>query len=552
MRVLLIDSLFEHEIRTLGHDVLSLHPNGRLINLPILLSKKEFIPDVIIQQEALGPRTFITGLHEFDCPKLFWAIDSHLNMFWHRWYAQQFDAVATPHISIWQNQHNPTPPALLRFAWPGTDRKWIPHTQRKQHGIFIGRLSEHRQLRTWMVKLLQSFTDIQARDNVPYTTMLALYSDTKIVPNESIAGEVNFRLPEALSCGCLLLSPDIGSDQNTQYEPGKEFIPYRDGLELLELARYYTAHPKEAEGIAYAGWERTQREHLPIHRARTLLAWAEAAQQQKKVVIETESAQYTVFAELVRDGRLAHSSASAEFSLEAPPANSLPHAQAVHLRLMAETRAADIRPHCLTLLQRPPGNKRLIGAAALSALHLGDIDLAKALTFHAITAEQQRPQTPPVTPEQIYGFWADIFVHSGELTRQGFSFTPGHHVPACAYEAILMAQQHTENMPYWEKRMRALLQKAPFGFHIQRMKLTALASLKDAANWRTQQDYGVLSLQAFRVTEGLAELTDAYAKATAQGQSKSFITRLGQIAPGDHILRMLDQETPDPFTTAHG
>lgn len=54
------------------------------------------------------------------------------------------------------------------------------------------------------------------------------------LPNDCIAGEANYRLFEGASCGCLMLLPDIGGDQNSQFAPGKDFEPYANVLELIE------------------------------------------------------------------------------------------------------------------------------------------------------------------------------------------------------------------------------------------------------------------------------------------------------------------------------
>ena len=92
--------------------------------------------------------------------------------------------------------------------------------------------------------------------------MLKLYDNTRILPNESLCAEVNFRLVEDASCGCCLLTPDIGEDQDALLEPGKKCLIYANGLELLEQIDLPAARPEQAEAIGYAAWRRIQAEHL--------------------------------------------------------------------------------------------------------------------------------------------------------------------------------------------------------------------------------------------------------------------------------------------------
>ena len=101
MNILLVDCDFGE---LPGHTVrkANLGDTGGIVPVQWLLNAPEadggnFRPDVIIQMEYLGRRVFLSGMSELDCPKIFWAVDSHLNLFWQRWYGRLFDVVLTPH-----------------------------------------------------------------------------------------------------------------------------------------------------------------------------------------------------------------------------------------------------------------------------------------------------------------------------------------------------------------------------------------------------------------------------------------------------------------------
>ena len=266
-------------LQELGHNVLTLAPNpaaapGTVLNMPALLRAKNFKPDLILQAEHLGRRIFLEGLEEFDCPKIFWAIDSHLNMFWQQWYALLFDAVLTPHVSLFEALPEIRRPKILRrFSWPGQRRDWVPHDQRGRAMSLCARLDRHRPVRVWLAELLRP-RGLYVTDGLDMAGMMRLYDDSRVVPNECIANEVNFRLLEGASSGCLVLGPDVGEDQNALFAPDKEFLIYRDGLELLDLAAWAQKRPESAEAVGRAAMRRVQAEHLPEHRAATVLELA--------------------------------------------------------------------------------------------------------------------------------------------------------------------------------------------------------------------------------------------------------------------------------------
>jgi SAM-dependent methyltransferase len=68
------------------------------------------------------------------------------------------------------------------------------------------------------------------------------------------------RLFEATGCGALLVT-DYKDNLNELFEIGKEVVAYRSPEECAALIKYYLAHPDEAREIAWAGQQRTLREH---------------------------------------------------------------------------------------------------------------------------------------------------------------------------------------------------------------------------------------------------------------------------------------------------
>lgn len=283
MNVLLIDPMpdLEQALRATGHDVRTLRLGPGVFHLPGILRHMDFSPDIVFQQECLGLRSFFGGLESLNCPTLFWAIDTHLNMFWQQWYALLFDAVLTPHISLFKALPSERHPRVLeRFSQMGQRRQWVPH-ERRGHGLSLcARLDRHRPVRNWLVELLKP-QGLHVVDGLSMEEMMRLYDDSRLVPNESIANEVNFRLMEGASSGCLVLSPDVGEDQNELLRPDKEFLIYHDGLELLEQIAWAKKRPDAVEAMGRAAMLRIQAEHLPEHRAATVLRLASSIAQNR-------------------------------------------------------------------------------------------------------------------------------------------------------------------------------------------------------------------------------------------------------------------------------
>jgi len=73
------------------------------------------------------------------------------------------------------------------------------------------------------------------------------------------------------------------------FEVAKECEVFRNERELLEKIRYYLAHPEERAAIAYAGQQRTLRDHLYSRRLATLLKQLDAAEPPAAAATETPS-----------------------------------------------------------------------------------------------------------------------------------------------------------------------------------------------------------------------------------------------------------------------
>jgi spore maturation protein CgeB len=100
--------------------------------------------------------------------------------------------------------------------------------------------------------------------------MVRMYSRSKMSIGFSVVGDTHrepvpirqvrlrdFEAPMSGACYLVEYMPEI----EEFFIPGKEILCYSSKHELLNLVRYYLAHPQEAEQIGRAGYERALRDH---------------------------------------------------------------------------------------------------------------------------------------------------------------------------------------------------------------------------------------------------------------------------------------------------
>ncbi len=271
--ILSINGNLDPELSNLGHEVISISikKNG-LYSALELFSQCTKPPSVFIQREDLAHKIIFYDVHDLPCRSVFWSIDTHLNYAWQMHYGALFDVFLTPHKNFIERLNKDwLHPNMHRLAQNGYDRPFIPHAQREHKLNFVGRLLGTRLQRERIVKFLSEKYNLETISNIFFTPMMELYDNTCIIPNESIANEVNFRLLEGASCGACVISPFVGPDQDLLLEPNKEVLIYHSMDELQNHIDHCLADPKFSEQIGYCAWQRVQQEHTKQHRAAQLL-----------------------------------------------------------------------------------------------------------------------------------------------------------------------------------------------------------------------------------------------------------------------------------------
>lgn len=295
MNFLVVGGFFLTEaLQLLGHRVINAEsfgaPDSWEVDLAAVLEQLPTAdrPDLVLVGERLGPRRLPLNLENLKVPRAFYALDPHLNLYWHQKYAGAFDLVFTTQQT-----------SMSAMQGQGRQVYWLPwavnlavigdHLLPRTHQIaFVGRVNTRlRRKRHLILEALKSRFPVslwgdRPDNQVRQQELGRIYSQARLVVNESIQGEVNLRVFEALATGAMLLTEDVGANLQGLFTPGKHLITY-SSQDLLDKAAYFLSHEEERQDIAEKGRERVYAKHHTLARARQFLeylgepAWSQLA-----------------------------------------------------------------------------------------------------------------------------------------------------------------------------------------------------------------------------------------------------------------------------------
>lgn len=537
--VFLIGNALAPAFRSLGLEVRFWRPGVNAEWVPLLdvaehLERMGFAPDLIVQEESLGARTVLTGLERFDVPKIFWALDAHLNLWWHKDYARLFDGVATPHKSLFSNEDFSRP--VLHLPFPAPELPFVPHSGRSVPVGFVGRLTEARPVRTRLVAHLRDRYGATILSDVPPAEMLAMYQNVRIAPNEAICRELNFRVFEAAGAGAVVVSQDSGEDLAAVFEPDREIFLYDDVLELDERLDRLLHDPRAAQVAAHKAWERVKAEHLAVHRVRALLAFAESLPRRAATGREADSARMLVLIALVRSKRLEIPTDRVRTLLGglAPDRRTF----GPLIRLFAETGFDEqARTLAFCVAASPLTVEYADAALAASLYFLKGGSFAQALAVYD-RLPCKTTARPPESPAELAKAWAEACVRQGRVIDVGFPTGP-EWIPRAAADCLRLALDLGADPGPVRRRLAELfarvrgLEALELAARIELEKISPKAHLKDALA------LGRAHLRTVDREAGLLAVLDGLETAARQGRRDRFDSALERIDQKGYIRRAL-------------
>lgn len=227
-------------------------------------------PDVVVVADKSRP-PFVVGMERFPCLTVFYCVDSHIHS-WYPQYAQGFDICLMslrdhmgsmcgeflPRERIWWS------PAFAKDEdQPG---QYAP----RWDALFVGTVHpETTPKRHALMRTLQSaFPGL----HVTRGNYRDLYPKARLVLNHCEAGDLNFRVFEALGCGACLLTPDVGHGQDQLFTAGVDLLTYpADAPDTAAAILKAMQHALSDEGamrrMAASGLAKINAEHRAQHRA---------------------------------------------------------------------------------------------------------------------------------------------------------------------------------------------------------------------------------------------------------------------------------------------
>ncbi|WP_167590575.1 glycosyltransferase [Oceanidesulfovibrio indonesiensis] len=254
----------------------------RITHIPL---KKSFIdwPHIV---EACGgePSLFILGdrssapllrgVERFPCPTVSIFVDTHIHS-WHPLYAQAFDLATVAmrdHLESFRGRLLPDDRLLWLPLFARKDDAPQPDVKQVHDLLFVGKVDadltpgRHRFLH-------------ELAEHAPLTMLRGPYRELfptgKLILNESERGDLNFRVFEALGCGCCLLTPDVGHGLRDLFTDGEDLFLYPPGdvRAVAELTRRLLENDHTRHRVAASGLARVDTSHRDSHRAEQFENW---------------------------------------------------------------------------------------------------------------------------------------------------------------------------------------------------------------------------------------------------------------------------------------
>jgi hypothetical protein len=275
---------FAEEFRRAGHEVITaglaehlddvLHAPLTHVDSLIARVFKGHLPDRIVVHDNSAP-IILQGLDETDIPTIFYSVDTHHHVLLHRYLAQMFDVTL-----VAQRDYIP------EFSKFGYTPEWFPlwasryfePSASKTYGaVFVGALNP--ALNPERVAFFNAL-----REKIPvYATtgnFWEIFPQAEIVINQTVRGDLNFRVFEALMSGSLLLTESSPNGLSDLFVPGEHLITYtkNDVNEAAEIITRLLKDPAYCRRIGAQGRAEVLAKHTTAARAERMLEVIQGAQ----------------------------------------------------------------------------------------------------------------------------------------------------------------------------------------------------------------------------------------------------------------------------------
>lgn len=262
--VLLNQDWLKLELEQLGHKVVTASwlSNHLMITVPWGSNAEEFLlqvrnyfePDMLIYYDNSSLPT-IFNIEDIKIPKIFFSVDTFHHLSWHGEFARQFNLTLVAQKDYVEK--------LREKAGLDVNIEWFP--------LWVAQSYEPKEEKIYDVSFrgtldeklhpdrLEFFKRIAREVNIDYGggPIADVYPRSKIVINQAVKKDINFRNFEALLGGALLLTPNVGNGIEEIFADRVNCVFYEDGNaeDAIAKIKYYLEHEEERKSIAEAGFK---------------------------------------------------------------------------------------------------------------------------------------------------------------------------------------------------------------------------------------------------------------------------------------------------------
>lgn len=269
---------FATELRALGHDVLTCgfehHLEHRIecktTHLSTVLGDiraKGFSPEVILWHDNSMPALLMSGLESCEIPLVLYSVDTHHHHDIHSFVAPLFD-----HVMIAQRDY------AHHFTRSGTPTTWLPlwaprfveaQTEKRWPVSFVGNLNP--KLNPRRVRFFDALKD-RIPIHIAHGNYWEIFPFADIVVNQTVKGDLNFRVFEAMMCGSLLLTEKTPNGLLDIFTEGEHLITYTPDAveEVIVKVSELLSNPSAMRDMARRGRDEILARHTAMHRAQTV------------------------------------------------------------------------------------------------------------------------------------------------------------------------------------------------------------------------------------------------------------------------------------------
>lgn len=284
MKILLLNQdWFKEELCAAGHEVVSVgaddHFQVRLrasfLRWEEVVSLCPWEPEAVIVYDNSVP-IFVSGLESLPIPILFYSVDVHHHLKWQRSFPRVFDRVYVAQKDYIASFDQGFAPVDWLPLW--ASHISTPQSEKTHEAVFVGTLNpELNPDRVVFFKELEKKTSLACVMGEYWH----IYPRSKVIINQTVRGDLNFRVFEAIVSGIPLVTERIANGLFDIFTDGVHLVSYErgDADDAAQKISKLLNDPSRREQIGGAGREEVLSKHLSKHRAQSLFEGLNGIQQ---------------------------------------------------------------------------------------------------------------------------------------------------------------------------------------------------------------------------------------------------------------------------------